>query len=94
MRYSVPDHVLEENVGDEVVLLSLQRETFFSLNASGIALWTEIRAGHGDDRLNQLLIERYSLDAAQAKADVSAFVGELIKLDLLSVADSAGADAA
>lgn len=94
MRYTVPDHVLEENIGDEIVLLSLQRETFFSLNASGIALWAEIKAGKGDEQLNQLLIERYSLDAAQAKTDVSSFVGELIKLDLLSAEDSAGAGAA
>jgi len=94
MKYTIPDHVLEENIGDEVVLLSLQRETFFSLNASGIALWAQIKEGCGDAQLSQLLIERYSLDAAQAKADASSFVGELIKLDLLAVEDSAGADAA
>ncbi len=90
MKYIVPDHVLEETIGDEIVLLSLQRETFFSLNASGILLWSQVKEGADSERLGQLLIERYGLDPAQAEADVSAFVGELLKLDLLAAEAGGG----
>ena len=89
MTYSVPDHILEETIGEEIALLSLPRETFFSLNASGIALWAEIKNGGGADQLCQLLIERYALDPAQAQIDVNNFVSELLKLDLLLEAASA-----
>ncbi|MBK8066810.1 MAG: PqqD family protein [Rhodanobacteraceae bacterium] len=84
MKFNVPDHVLEERIGDEVVLLSLKRETFFSLNASGIVLWTGMKAGRSAEELAGELANQYGLEIVRAVADVQSFVDELQKLELIT----------
>ncbi|MCB1633372.1 MAG: PqqD family protein [Xanthomonadales bacterium] len=83
MSFRVPDHVLEENIGNDVVLLSLQSETFYSLNEAGIQLWATIKGGGDAPVLEQLLIDTYGIGATQARADVEAFLGELLRLMLI-----------
>ncbi len=84
MKYIIPDHVLEERIGDEIVLLSLKRETFFSLNASGIYLWSEIKEGRTADELCAGLVQTYGLDPRQARTDLDSFTAELEKLELVA----------
>lgn len=83
-RIGVPEHVLEERIGDEVVLLSLKRETFYSLNAAGLFLWQEVKSVGNKAHLVDALVERYGIDEAQAETDVSAFLQELAAKELIS----------
>jgi hypothetical protein len=83
MSFVIPDHVLEEQIGDEIVLLSLKRETFFSLNSSGIELWARVKVGDDQAALGAYLCSEYGLPQTQASADVEAFLTELLKLELL-----------
>lgn len=84
MKYLIPDHVLEERIGDEIVLLSLKRETFFSLNASGIYLWSEMKMGRTEAELAQGLADMHGLDLDRAAADVRIFAAELERLELIA----------
>jgi hypothetical protein len=86
MKYLIPDHVLEERIGEEIVLLSLKRETFFSLNASGIYLWSEMKEGRSPDELCAGLAQVYGLDPGQARTDLQKFAAELEKLELVTLA--------
>ena len=86
MKYLIPDHVLEERIGEEIVLLSLKRETFFSLNASGIHLWSEMKAGRSESELAKGLAEMHGLELERATADVRSFAAELERLELVASA--------
>jgi hypothetical protein len=86
MSFRTPDHVLEEQIGEEIVLLSLQRETFFSLNSSGIELWAAIKEGADRAALAARLVARFGLEAGQAEHDANAFVDELLQLNLIEAA--------
>lgn len=82
-KYVIPDHVLEEAVGDDVVLLSLKRETFYSLNGTGFLLWQEIKQSQVADALIDRLVEVYRISREQARADVTAFLSDLEKMELI-----------
>ena len=84
MSFLIPDHVLEEQIGDEIVLLSLSRETFYSLNQTGIELWAQLKDGADRDALVQYLCGEYGLGEALAQGDIDVFLGDLLRLELIT----------
>lgn len=81
--YAVPDHVLEESVGGDIVLLSLKRETFYSLNSTGRILWAVIKDSGEVSGLADRLVEAYGITFEQAQSDVQAFIDDLKRNELI-----------
>lgn len=64
-------------VGDDVVVLDLGGSVYLRVNGSGRVLWEALAAGAGEAELAGALVERFGIDAAQAGADVDAFLTDL-----------------
>jgi hypothetical protein len=61
-------------VEDETVLLALDSSTYIGLNRTGTQLWPLMIEGTTRRELVDLLMSHFDVDAAQATADVEAFV--------------------
>lgn len=57
--------------------LSRQFRGMITLNDTGLKLWEALRRGTDEAELIKLLCERYEVDEARARADVTAFLARL-----------------
>jgi hypothetical protein len=71
-------------IDDEVVVLDLQREEYFTLNAAGAAVWHLLVDGATMDELADVLMARFDVDADAAARDADAFVASLRERNLLA----------
>lgn len=75
--------------GDELVLLHLERGTYYTLNATGAFVWERIRGGATLGALRDAMVERFAVDAETAWRDLVALVGELEAEGLIVVGPAA-----
>lgn len=69
------------------VLLHLDSKFYFTLNATGVAVWSALASGaHAIDALTRLLAERFDVDADRARADVTALIEDLAAESLVEKA--------
>jgi hypothetical protein len=76
--------VVWREIGDELVVLHMGTATYLTINGSGRTLWNRLADGATPSQLADALIERYGIDAEQARLDVQAFVESLVACTLLS----------
>lgn len=67
----------------EVVALDLHSKTYLAINQTGAVLWPELVQGTTEEQLVQKLEDAFGVSAEQARADISAFVGQLRARNLL-----------
>lgn len=80
-------HVLEEEVGDDVLLYDAARGQFVSLNATAGDVW---RLSDGDltfDEIVERLASAYGLGRAEMSGAVATVVEEFVAADLLQITD-------
>ncbi|HUB74871.1 MAG TPA: PqqD family protein [Solirubrobacteraceae bacterium] len=77
-----PDVVWRE-IDGEIVLLDLDGSAYFSVSASGAALWPALVAGASTDELASVLSETFALERERAEHDVRAFLQALAGEGLL-----------
>ena len=70
-------------VGDEVVILSVDSGRYLALNRSGSVLWPALVEGADMAALIGRLRDSYGLDEPDAARDVAAFVDALRRLDVI-----------
>lgn len=77
--WSIKDSgVIHQQFDGEVVVIDLASGSYFSLAGSGGALWRQLGSGGATaDALAATLVSLHEVDAAQAKADVAAFIADL-----------------
>lgn len=86
VQRSSPD-VDASRVGDRLVLYHRGTRKALVLNPTGSWLWEQLVAGRTSDQLADALIERWPrLGRDRANADAAAFLDELGRHDMLSVA--------
>lgn len=81
------DFILRQ-VADEYLLIpvgeaALRISGMISLTESGYLLYQQLQSGCDRDRLIRVLLETYEVDAAEATADVDAFLDKMRKLRIL-----------
>ena len=74
-----------QRVDDEIVVLDLNASSYLAINDSGAVLWPLVASGATTPELVDELKARYNIDAAQAEADVSAFIERLRSYTLVDV---------
>ena len=79
----IPSHVLSQKVGDEMVLLDLEGETYFGLDAVGTRAWELIESGIGADQLVRQMLGEYEVDEGRLRADLSHLISDLESHGLL-----------
>ncbi len=85
-HYRPAARVLVRALGDEAVLLDLDRGFYFGLNSTGLKIWESLAAGHTERETVDRLVESFVADPAALAADVHALLEELERNGLL-VAD-------
>lgn len=71
-------------IEDEVVAVDMRNSTYLSVNESAVLLWRELSQGTTRERLVELLVESYGINAEQAAGDVDGFLAELEAQGLLA----------
>lgn len=77
-----PEHILSEQVGDERIVLDLQREEYLSLNPTATVVWNVLQAGMSADQAVERVVEEFDCERAEASADVAQFIQEILQLGL------------
>ena len=92
-RLNTPD-VSSELIGNEVVTIHLPTGMYYSIENSAADLWVGIERGLIFDELVEILTRTYDVGLAQAAADASNFVTELLQENLVVEAPGSGEIAA
>jgi hypothetical protein len=79
-----PAHgVVREAFDDEVVIINLDSGTYYSLNGSGVAVWTTIENGATLDRIVTVVAARYEAETTTIEADVRQLIERLLTEQLI-----------
>ena len=85
-RLVVPDAVMVRTLGDESVLLNLETETYFGLNATGSRMWQLLTASTTVAEACEALAAEYDTGRGEIEADLTALADQLVAKGLLRVA--------
>jgi hypothetical protein len=87
-RLSIPSSVKETASEDGAVLLDVEQGICFSLNSSGLRIWTLLKQGNNIDQIADAFEADYSVLRPQLLDDLRAFMLELESRKLLVVGDT------
>ncbi len=73
-------------VDGTIILLDERDWTYLHLNETGAVLWPLLEAGATQPELTAALAAAFSMPEADVRADVEAFVAELVAKDLVALA--------
>ena len=91
MRHRVNSpRVMHETIEDEVIVIDLNTGSYYSLRASGAAIWHALERGLPDDEIADAVAARYDGDPAEIAAAVSELLRELSQEGLIESANGAG----
>ena len=85
-RFTVPDHAVVRHLDDEVVILDLSSETYFTLDKVGSLIWAMLSRGAAVGEIREAVVARYAVDRATAAADIDALIADLVGRNLLEPA--------
>lgn len=76
-RWVASETVVSSPVADEVALLDLGSDTYFTLNGSGAHVWSLLQTPATVPELSQSLASRYGRPADECLADIHELLAEL-----------------
>lgn len=86
-RITVPDSVLLREVADEAVILNLDSESYFGLDAVGARMWRALIDADSIQAACDLLLVEYDVEAEQLRHDLSEFIDKLLQHGLITFQD-------
>lgn len=86
------DDVLFTSMGEDAVLLHVQRGDYYSLNKVGARLWMLVDGTKSIDELAKLITEEFEITHDQAVNDVAELAEQLVKEELVKVAETPKSD--
>lgn len=81
-------HVLSQEVSGETVLLDLESEYYFGLDAVGTRIWQLIRDSGELRTIYNTLLEEYEVEETQLRADLEALITDACARGLITLHDS------
>lgn len=81
--FSRPRSVLVRKVGDEVLLLNCETQTYFSLDEVGATLYDLLESGESLSAALEKMCENYEVDMTTLKKDCCELVQNLVQQALL-----------
>jgi hypothetical protein len=82
-RFEPAEDVIYENLQDEIVLLNMNTQQYFSLDDVGSDMW-KLLVQHGDvETVTNCLCEAYEVDRVTVEKDLEALIGNLVGRGLL-----------
>jgi len=87
---SVAPTVISQEVAGETVILDLESECYFGLDAVGTRIW-QLIGEHGDlRRILSTLLAEYEVEEAQLRADLEALIDDAAARGLITLQNNAG----
>jgi hypothetical protein len=87
-RLSVPDAVLIRTLGDgESVILALDSDNYFGLNASGTRMWNALTTAPSIQAAYETLLKEYEVEPQQLRHDLEELIAKLLASDLVHLHD-------
>jgi|SRR6185295_17189377 len=83
LRVRVPGQILMRQVGDELVMLNLERENYYGLDPVGTRLMQIAEAGATLEQIIERLLEEFDAAREQIEYDVRRLAAELMAAGLL-----------
>ncbi len=82
----VPDHVIVRGVGDEAVLLDIETDEYYALDATGYAMFTAATSSSSLQVAVDGLFDSFDgVDREKFTTDFAAFMAELLEAGLLAL---------
>lgn len=82
-KIEISPEVLFQEVGGETVLLDLESEQYFGLNAVGTRVWALLNEGVDASALVETLLAEYEVEREALEADVSSLLAQLEEAGLI-----------
>ena len=79
------EKVVTANMGKEIVMMSLEKSSYFGLDPIGTKIWERMEAPIGVAELCQGLVDDYDVDKEECETDVLAFMNELYEHDIINI---------
>ena len=79
--------VISQELAGETVILDLDSECYFGLDAVGTRIWHLIREGAELRTIQNTLLDEYDVDAAQLHADLQGLIEEAQPPGLVTLED-------
>jgi hypothetical protein len=87
MQIKIQPDVLFQEVRGETVLLNLDNESYFGLDETGTFFWKLLQENSDFQKVLEIMLDEYEVDARQLKADLDNLVKELLEAGLIEVSD-------
>jgi hypothetical protein len=84
-RISVPDGVLVRDLDGESVVLNLQTEKYYGLDAVGTRMWAVLTTTPTIQSAYEALLQEYDVEPERLGADLRRLIGDLLEHGLLLV---------
>ena len=84
---SVPEHVLDQELDGEIVLLDLKSGVYFGLNEVGSRMWTHLSLVGDLDEIMGLLLDEFDVDKDTLLKDLHELCHRLKSLELITLED-------
>jgi len=85
-RVVVPKHVLVRHLDGESVLLNLETEKYFGLDATGTRMWQLVTAAPTVDAAYALLLEEFEVEPELLRTHLTELLSRLLENGLLNIA--------
>lgn len=85
------DGLLTAEVGEELLMMSVEQGRYFNLNSVGARIWELLATPMTTAGLMEALTAEYDVDPATALSQIEGFVGALRERGLLVADDAAAA---
>ena len=84
-----PD-LIASSIGEDTVLLSLQQNDYFGMNAVGSRIWEMLESPKPVTEICRVLQEEFSVSREECESDVLAFLNQMATDGLIKITDGTG----
>lgn len=86
-KIQISPEVLFQEVAGEIVLLDLDSENYFGLDAVGARIWSLLQTGSRMDEVVDALLQEFDVDRDTLETDVADLVERLAEAGLIRLCD-------
>lgn len=89
MKYQISPEVLFSKIDDEVIIMSIEADSYFGLDPVGSRIWELLEQPATMDELVSQLVQEYDVSEAECRQDAQDFVTEMVARGLILELDTA-----
>lgn len=86
-KVKISDDVLFQEVAGDTVLLNMESEYYFGLNATGTRVWELLSQDESPESVFQVLKQEYKTDETQLRTDLAQLIAHLAAKNLVTIED-------